>query len=187
MRDSDEEQLVGQTRAWIESVVVGCDFCPFARAVVEQQRLFFSVHRETGLEKALETLIFECFRLDRDQRIETTLLIFADGFEDFDDFLDLVELANALLTDQGYRETYQLASFHPQYCFADVPADDPANYTNRSPWPMLHLLRESSITKALQAYPGNPEDIPRRNIEVARSKGSEEMKAMLSACYRRQN
>ena len=129
-------------------------------------------------------LALECSRLDRDPGIETTLLVFANLFEEFDDFLDMVELGDALLLDQGYEGTYQLASFHPQYRFADAPSDDPANYTNRSPWPMIHLLRESSITRALQGYPGNPEDIPRKNIELARSKGDTAMKKMLSDCRR---
>ncbi len=183
MRVNNDEQAIRQTRAWVESVVVGCDFCPFARAVLEQQRLLFSASMETKLEGALEALALECLRLDRDREIETTLLVFPRAFQDFDDFLDLLALADALLVDQGYEGTYQLASFHPRYCFADAPADDPANYTNRSPWPMLHLLRETSIARALQHYTGDPEEIPQRNIRVARRKGIDAMKKMLETCY----
>ena len=184
MQEHDDEPVARQTRAWISSVVVGCNFCPFAAAVLQRQELFLSVSGETGLEEALVALALEFPRLDSNPGIETTLLVFGNGFKDFDDFLALVELGEALLLDQGYEGTYQLASFHPQYRFADAPSGDPANYTNRSPWPMLHLLRESSITRALQSYTGNPEDIPRKNIEFARSKGITVMKKMLSACRR---
>ncbi|MDH5711889.1 MAG: DUF1415 domain-containing protein, partial [Gammaproteobacteria bacterium] len=112
---------------------------------------------------------------------ETTLLVFAEGFKDFGDYLDLVELAQDLLADQGYEGIYQIASFHPDYCFADAELDDAANYTNRSPYPMLHLIREASMEKALAHYP-EPEKIPERNVEYARELGLEEMQRQLEAC-----
>jgi len=97
--------------------------------------------------------------------------------ENFDDYLDFLEISNQLLIDQGYEGVFQLASFHPDYCFADTSPDDPANYTNRSPWPMLHIIREASLEQVLQNYP-NPEDIPQRNIDYCRQLGLEVMQKM---------
>ena len=99
----------------------------------------------------------ECVRLDEDESIVTSLLIFPNAFKQFDDYLDIVELAEELLEANGYEGVYQLASFHPQYIFGGAPVNDAANYTNRSVYPMLHLLREEQIEKALERYP-NPEN-----------------------------
>ncbi|HMC87200.1 MAG TPA: DUF1415 domain-containing protein, partial [Chitinophagaceae bacterium] len=96
-------------------------------------------------------------------------------------YLELVRLAEKLLKQEGYQGIYQVASFHPLYCFAGAPADDPANYTNRSVYPMLHLLREESVEQAIANYP-NPEKIPERNILFARSKGIAYMKKLRDAC-----
>ena len=120
-------------------------------------------------------------RLDKDDQIETSLLAYPDAFYDFETYLGLVELAEDLLIEQGYEGVYQLASFHPDYRFAETAEDDPANYTNRSPYPMLHLLRESAVEKALENY-SQPERIPQRNIETARTMGLEKMQQMLGAC-----
>ena len=102
------------------------------------------------------------------------------GLEDFDDYLDFLAVAEALLVEQGYEGTYQLASFHPDYCFDGAEQDDPANFTNRSPWPMLHLLREAGLEQALAHYP-EPEAIPERNIERMGQLGSERLSAELAA------
>ena len=89
-----------------------------------------------------------------------------------------MEIANDLMFEQGYEGVYQLASFHPDYCFADSEADDPANYTNRSPYPMLHLIREQSIEKALALYK-KPESIPETNVQLARELGLKKMQSLL--------
>ena len=102
--------------------------------------------------------------------METTFIIFPDNFSDFETYLDLVELSEALAADQGYEGIYQIASFHPEYCFEGAEADDPANYTNRSIYPMLHLLREDSLSDALDNFP-DAESIPERNIAFAQRKG----------------
>ncbi|MCG6935965.1 MAG: DUF1415 domain-containing protein [Proteobacteria bacterium] len=172
---------VAQTRAWVETIIVGMNFCPFAKRELQRDSIRYAVIRETTLEPCLHTVIDECVRLDEEPAIETTLLIFPAGFADFDAFLDFIAIAEALLVEQGYEGVYQLASFHPDYCFADTAADDPANYTNRSPAPMLHLIREASIQQALLNHP-RPEDIPERNIALARREGLETMQARLAAC-----
>jgi len=112
-----------------------------------------------------------------------TFLIFPGSFKQFDEYLDMVALAEKLVKQHGYEGIYQLASFHPLYLFADSSPDDPANYTNRSVYPMLHLLREESIDKALAHY-DKPENIPVRNISFAREKGLVYMKMLRDACLK---
>ena len=108
-------------------------------------------------------------------------LILPDVCADFDDFLDLLGIAEDLLAEQGYEGVYQLASFHPDYCFADQNENDPANYTNRSPYPTLHLLREASLERVL-GEDADPDLIPQRNIDFARRQGLDRMRALLAAC-----
>ena len=119
-----------------------------------------------------DSLFFETNIIDTDFYI----------YSDFDDFLDLVAIADDLLIAQAYEGVYQLASFHPDYCFAEASPDDAANYTNRSPYPILHLIREASIEQVLNHYP-EPENIPLRNIALTRELGSNYLQALLNACH----
>jgi len=177
-----DSAVIAQTTQWINSVVIGCNFCPFAAKAVLRKSIRYVVLQETTLESALETLVDELNFLDRTEDIETSLLIFPKHFADFEDYLDLVELAENLSIEQGYEGVYQIASFHPDYCFEGAEADDPANYTNRSPYPMLHLLREDSISRALDHYI-DPEGIPERNIAFAQEKGLRYMQLLRAACF----
>ena len=174
-------QVIAQTKKWITDVVIGCNFCPFAAREVKQNKVHYQVEPATALSICLESFLRECTRLDNEETIETTLLIFPNAFQSFDDYLKLVEHAERLILKNGYEGMYQVASFHPLYRFADSPADDAANYTNRSIYPMLHLLREKSIEQALQRY-ADPEQIPERNIGFAREKGTAYMKMLRDAC-----
>lgn len=176
-----DKQVVLHTRAWVERVVVGCNFCPFAGREVERETVLYQVVRATTLEQCLLELVDGCRHLDADSSIETALLIYPEMFTDFEDFLEFVYLAEDLLAEQGYEGVYQLANFHRDYCFADSDMDDPANYTNRSPYPVLHLIREASLEKVLSSYP-NPEHIPERNIEYARQLGRARMEQLLAQC-----
>lgn len=169
-----------QTEKWLEHFIIGYNICPFAAKIVEDKSLYYALDNANNKVDCLQQLIDECQRLDDDETIETTLVIYTDNFTDFDDFLDYIELANALLAAQNYEGTYQLASFHPLYCFEGVSEEDASNYTNRSPFPMLHLIRETSIEKALQSFP-NPESIPTRNIELMHSLGLSKLKELLMA------
>jgi hypothetical protein len=175
------QQPSKQTELWLKTVIIPYNICPFAQAVAEKQAIFYQVDTSENSAENLASLIVEAERLDSDDSIETTLLIYSHHFAEFDDFLDYVELANQLLIMQGYEGVYQLASFHPHYCFADADENDAANYTNRSPYPMLHLIRESSIEKALLAF-SHPERIPQRNIELTQKLGLAKMQALLAAC-----
>lgn len=129
----------------------------------------------------LESLIIEAEHLDSQSETETTLIIFSEAYQDFDDFLDMLALAEDVLIEQGYEGIYQLASFHPDYCFADADIQDPANYTNRSPYPMLHLIREASIEQVLENYP-DPEQIPERNMRITRELGERYLQQLLAGC-----
>jgi hypothetical protein len=179
---NSEEQIIHQTKKWVTDVVVGCNFCPFAAKEIRQNTVHYQVETSTSIEVCLESFIRECYRLDENKNIETSFLILPQAFERFDDYLDLVSLAEQLLKQEGYEGIYQVASFHPLYCFANASPDDAANYTNRSVYPMLHLLREESIEQALLRY-ADPLAIPERNVQFAREKGIEYMKMLRDACF----
>jgi len=174
------EQVIDRTKKWIIDVVIGCNFCPFAANVVKQQTIFYNVEENKELETCLASFLLEMERLDNDPAIETSFLIFPNAFQQFDDYLDLVSLAEELLKRKGYEGIYQVASFHPLYLFANSDENDPANYTNKSIYPMLQLLREESIDKALANYK-DPESIPVRNINFAKQKGLAYMKMLRDA------
>jgi uncharacterized protein len=178
---TDAQQIIDQTRRWVKDVVVGCNFCPFAANAIKQQTVHYQVEESNDAATCLEALLTETSRLDEEATIETTFLIFPNAFQLFDDYLTMVSVAEKLLKQKGYEGIYQLASFHPLYLFADAAETDAANYTNRSIFPMLHLLRESSIDKVLEHY-NHPEKIPDNNIEFARKKGLIYMKMLRDTC-----
>lgn len=173
---------IDATRQWLIDFIIAHNICPFARREHERGSIRYQL-ANGDIESQLATLIDECMYLDSDPDTETTLLILDQNVDDFDDFLDFTGLAEQLLVDQGYEGIYQLASFHPLYCFADAPIDDAANYTNRSPFPMLHIIRESSIEAALKHWP-NPENIPDRNIAFCRSVGVEKLEQLRQQALR---
>lgn len=176
----NRDALIAATVDWIESVVVGHNFCPFAKRELRRNAVRYAL-AEGGAEAALAALLDECRHLDADAGTETTLLILPDGFDDFEDYLDLTAMAEDLLAGHGYDGVYQVASFHPEYRFADADADDAANYTNRSPYPMWHLLREDSLSRAIDAHP-DVDSIPDDNIAKARAHGLPYWQALLAAC-----
>ena len=173
--------VVSQTKCWIEEVVIGQQFCPFAGHVYESQQIHYRVTQEIDFEPGLQVLVEEFVRLDRNPDIATSLLIFACGFSEFEAYLDLLELGEKLLVEQDYQGVYQLASFHPQYCFQGVDSNDASNFTNRSPYPMLHVLRKDSLGQAIQLYT-DVEQIPQRNIDHARTLGNDTLSTMLQTC-----
>ena len=179
---ADDLQVIEQTKNWIKVLVVGCNFCPFASRVVKQQSIHYRVEHTITQAAGKDALLEECKRLDNDPSISTTLLIFPEAFPVFEDYLDFVFSAEKMMKQKRYNGIYQLASFHPLYQFAESALDDPANYTNRSIYPMLHLLREDDITNALKHYP-NSSKIPETNINFARSKGEAYMKMLRDSCF----
>lgn len=179
---STETAAIVATRTWVSRFVVGHDVCPFAARELRRDSIRYQPLAADDVETALLALIDACRALDESPAIETTLLILTSGVADFDDYLDLLGLAEALLEAEGYSGVYQLASFHPDYCFDGAEPDDPANATNRSPWPMLHLLREDSVSRALDNHP-DPHAIPERNIALMRRLGNVRLDAERAACH----
>jgi hypothetical protein len=176
--------IIEQTKNWLETIVIGLNFCPFARSELEQNSIHYAVVRANDMQSCLESLVLECERLARNQNIATSLIIYPELWSEFDDFLDYLAIAESLLEAQNYQGTYQLASFHPRYCFEGEKTGDPANYTNRSLYPMLHLIREDMLKKVLKQYP-HPEQIPLQNIKRARKLGEPKLKTMLEGCRKK--
>ncbi len=149
------DQIVAATRSWLEIAVIGLNLCPFAKAVHAGNRVRFQVSTAHSTEALLSDLAEELQALQAadPQVIETTLLIHPHVLTDFLDYNDFLDLADAAVDALGLAGEIQIASFHPHYRFADTEADDIGNYTNRSPYPMLHLLRQASVDRAVQALP----------------------------------
>lgn len=181
-----DQAIIHATRTWLNSFVIAFNICPFAHREQQRNSIRYQVAQTNQLEGVLETLMMECEFLDAHPETETTLLIIPTGFDPFDDYLDMLAMAEQLMTDQGYEGVYQLASFHPEYCFETAVetdnSEDPANYTNRSPYPMLHIIRETSIERAVAKHP-NPDNIPAENIKLTRELGLKKLQAILSNCY----
>ncbi len=153
-----------KTKAWIKSTVIGLNLCPFARSPFQNDRIKYVPIAGCDAESVLLHLQHEldCLSTQSSDDLETSVLILADGWQHFDEYLDLIELANQLLVDQGLEGVIQIASFHPWYQFADLERDDVRNYTNRSPYPLIHLLREASVSQAVDSHP-DVDSIPEKN------------------------
>ena len=180
--NNQDQHWINATQTWLKTIIIEYSICPFAKREMERGSIFYAVSHERKIKSCLQQLLQECERLNTDTSIETTLLIYAGAFSLFDDYLDFLAMAEDVLIDEGYEGIYQLASFHPDYNFNESEGEDPANYTNRSPYPMLHLLRESSIDRAVSTYP-DTDAIPERNVDLTRQLGLAKMKSLLAACY----
>jgi len=176
----DRQAAIDVTRRWIAAVVIGLNLCPFARRVFEAGKIRYVVSAAQDEEKLLQDLAAELTALaaNPSERVETTLLIHPDVLRNFLDYNDFLGTADRLLAKLGLRGVVQIASFHPDYQFAGADPDAVENYTNRAPLPMLHLLREESIS-ALAGAPSELLEIPRRNIETLRSLGTEAVRAKM--------
>lgn len=180
-RDRNDETVRNATRRWLQTLVIDLDLCPFAGRVLESGGIRFAVSRAQSPAALQDDLDAEITRLDESPEIGTTLLIHPDVLDDFLDYNDFLDVADALLEDRERLGIYQIASFHPDYQFAGTAPHDAENHSNRSPFPMLHLLREADVERALAAYP-DPEGIPERNIERLRTLGATHLAALLQAC-----
>lgn len=183
----DSSLVLAATRRWIDTVVLRHGLCPFAGSVVSSGRLHIVISKATSAEQLVDDFIAELLGLahaDRDKR-ETSLLIHPYVLTDFEAYNDFLDIVDATLIEAGMHGVIQVASFHPDYCFAGEVADDPANFSNRSPYPMLHLLREESINEAVQSWSGqgrSVEQIPQANTEILRKMGVQLLRAQLAAC-----
>jgi uncharacterized protein len=176
----DHAVIIDETRRWISSIVIGLNLCPFARRVFDADRIRYVVSAAEDEAGLLNDLTDELTALAASTSIETTLLIHPRVLGDFLDYNDFLGAGEQRIDDLGFTGVIQLASFHPHYQFADTDPDAVENYTNRSPYPMLHLLREESID-AIGDDPDELLAIPERNIETLRALGRDRILQMLEA------
>jgi len=171
-QELDHDTVIADTVRWMEKAVIGLNLCPFAKAVHVKRQIRYVVSDATTPEALLEQLMDELQHLaDADpEKVDTTLLIHPHILQDFEDFNEFLDVADAALEDMGLEGELQVASFHPDYQFADTDKNDIDNYTNRSPYPTLHLLREESVERAVDAFP-EAADIFEKNIETLRTLG----------------
>ncbi|KAA1190463.1 DUF1415 domain-containing protein [Pseudohalioglobus sediminis] len=167
-----------QTRRWLAEFVVGLNLCPFARPLLDNPQLRIAVSDVQD-----EAALFRFFLRELDllqstpeADVATSLLVFTGALGDFDEYLDFLHQGRELLVEAGLEGLVQLASFHPRYQFDGEPADAVSHFSNRSPWPTIHLIREDMLSRVLGDFP-DPEAIPGRNIETLESIGSAAIKA----------
>jgi hypothetical protein len=171
--DTDRQnQVIQETQLWLEKAVIGLNLCPFAKSVYLKNQIRYRVSEAETKEVLLQDLISELEFIAKTPtaEVDTTLLIHPKVLDDFFDYNAFLQVADKALRQLGLESVIQIASFHPQYQFADTEADDIENYTNRSPYPILHLLREESVSKAVDSVT-DAEAIPEKNIETMKKLG----------------
>ena len=179
MTDTDIQEISAQTRHCLQAAVIGLNLCPFAKAVYNKGLIRIEVSRARHLDDFLELLDRELLLL-RDtpaEELETTLVVEPNLFADFELFNEVLDITDQVLVEHGLDGIIQIAPFHPQFQFADTAADAISNYTNRSPYPTFHLIREASIDKAMQAFP-DAATIYERNIALLEQMGIEGWQAL---------
>ena len=177
--DSATSDLITATQTWLEKAVIGLNLCPFAKAVHVKQQIRYAVSMAQSVEDLYSDLLSELHTLHiaAPDDIDTTLLIHPYVLTDFLDYNDFLDTADAAIEELGLAGKIQIASFHPDYQFAGTAADDIENFTNRSPYPMLHLLHETSVERAVAAFP-DAADIFEKNMETMRRLGKTGWRAL---------
>jgi hypothetical protein len=172
-----------ETRAWVDRAVIGLNLCPFARAVQVKGQVRYVLSNARDAEALLADLCREMLHLVDTEPVQTdtTLIVHPQVLNDFGDYNDFLDLADAALTQLNLDGVLQVASFHPRYTFAGTDEDDVTNATNRSPYPTLHLLREDSVDRAVAAFP-EAEAIFEKNVETLETLGDEGWAALQSQC-----
>lgn len=181
MTDEADDAVIRETARWVERVVIGLNLCPFAKAVQVKGLIRYAVSDAQTTRELLRDLRGELRRLVSTPaaELDTTLLIHPRVLLDFADYNDFLAEADEQLVMLDLEGELQIASFHPDYCFADAKSSDVANYTNRSPHPMLHLLREASVSRAVDGF-ADPERIYERNIETLRKLSPADIERLLT-------
>jgi len=163
---------IQQTIQWIQSIVISLNLCPFAKREIDNNTVRFKVSEATTFEEGIKSFVEDIEFLNTNPATSTSFLLFPHFLNDFLTYLDFVDLANETIVQIGQQNTYQLATFHPVYQFHGTHIDDVTNYTNRSPYPMLHLLREEMLDNAIDYY-GNTDVITANNIRCLQQLGLE--------------
>lgn len=180
--NTNEQSEVLATKQWLDEIIIGLNICPFAKKEFVNNTIHYHLSKTEQVKAALHEVIEQCRYLQAHDELETTLIIYSGGFRGFDRYLDLVDYANDLLVDSGFEGIFQIASMHPEYCFDGEDYDDASNFTNRSPYPILHLIREASMSRVLSVY-NEPEKIPENNIKLAHEKGANFFQQVLKSIH----
>ena len=175
-----DEKVVRSVRLWVETLVVGMNLCPFAGREMVKDRVRFASTTSVTEEQLLVALQAELELMNTDPSVETTLLIHSGVLQDFYDYNRFLSYADSLLVEMGLEGIYQIASFHPDYQFDGTKPDDAENYTNRSPYPMLHIIREASLERVIADY--QVDQIPVRNIALMNRLGQDKLQVLLRSC-----
>lgn len=181
-RNSEQDEILNSVQQWVKTFVVNLDLCPFANTELSKNDVRFTVSAAASEEQLLTELKMELELLTADSSIATTLLIHPLVLQDFERYNQFLSYAETLVEQMALGGVYQIASFHPNYQFAGTDVDAAENYTNRSPYPMLHLIREDSLSKAIDSY-SKVEQIPQRNIELMRKLGTAELIKRRLKCF----
>lgn len=177
MSNATTKDYIEETREWLRTIVIGLNLCPFAARELDNERVRFAVAAVKTSVQLLQALEEELQLLCDDDSIGTTLLIHPDVLADFAEFNQFLDLADGLLVQMDLVGILQIASFHPDYRFAGTEPDAAENFTNRSPYPTLHILREASLSEAIDAYPDVTE-VPSRNIRKMNELGAARLKTL---------
>ena len=177
------QTIIARCQCWIERVVVEFNLCPFARKPFESGQVHYVVSEAVDTDELLHDMHreLELLRQADPQKIETTVLIHPYVLNDFFDYNSFLSVVDMYLQQCDFEGEFQVASLHPAYQFAEADIDAAENYTNRSPYPILHLLREDSLSNALISY-ARPDRIPERNIRITEKLGADKMRNMLNEC-----
>jgi hypothetical protein len=173
----NEEQVLAETQHWIDDVVIGLELCPFAKRSVDDGRLRIHVSGATSPAELLVALESE-LAIVKSAELDSSLIVHPNVLTDFLDFNDFLSAAEAAIIQESLAGEIQIASFHPDYRFEGTAPDAIENYTNRSPYPMLHLLREDAVSLAVESHP-DPHRIPARNIARLEQLGWDELRKRL--------
>ncbi|MCP5325344.1 MAG: DUF1415 domain-containing protein [Oceanospirillaceae bacterium] len=179
------QTIKDDVQRWLEEVVIGLNLCPFAAKPNRQKVIRIEVCNATSHSDLSAVLLHELALLSNTPAaiLETTLLVLPEMLQDFYEYNDYLDVAERVLRKAGYEGELQIASFHPDYCFAGTEPDDAENLTNRSPYPILHLIREESLEDVLARYP-DPESIPENNIRRVEALSPEEKRRLFPYLFR---
>jgi len=168
------------TKHWVENTIIKHNFCPFAKPEFKNDRIRYLPLTTADISEATQACLDECLFLLEHPEHETSLMIFSESFKDFNEFLDLIDVVNHLIDQSEMRETFQIAHFHPDYLFAGECPNSPSHFTNRSPYPTLHIIRQASIEHVMKGR-SESDDIVARNIAACEALGSEQLSTELAA------
>ena len=183
--NTDINAITEQVNQWLNDVVIGLNLCPFAAKPQRNKQIKIFVSEASQEEALLEDILLQLIELSNTEpeKLETTLVVVPNMLQDFWDYNFFIDWVEGLIKQQGWEGIFQVATFHPDYCFGGAEPEDDENLTNRSPYPVFHLIREESMEKVLKHYP-DPESIPDTNIARVSALSEEERKKLFPYLFR---